>query len=110
MQHKIDKANHLIHFIKNNNTCRSKQLLGYFGESTAENCGICDVCLAKKRTLKSNGIQEKIVDVLKEHSELSSQQIIQFLDSEENEILIHLRTLLAKELIGLNNHNKFYLK
>jgi ATP-dependent DNA helicase RecQ len=28
--------------------CRSKQLLAYFGEGTTGDCGICDVCLARK--------------------------------------------------------------
>lgn len=29
--------------------CRSVQLLTYFGESGAEKCGVCDVCLAEKK-------------------------------------------------------------
>ncbi len=29
-------------------TCRSRRLLEYFGETAAEDCGICDVCLEKK--------------------------------------------------------------
>jgi ATP-dependent DNA helicase RecQ len=28
--------------------CRSKQLLAYFGEGSTGDCGICDVCLARK--------------------------------------------------------------
>ena len=32
-----------------NNICRSVQLLTYFGESGAEKCGVCDVCLAEKK-------------------------------------------------------------
>ena len=32
-----------------NTICRSVQLLTYFGESGAEKCGVCDVCLAEKK-------------------------------------------------------------
>lgn len=32
-----------------NEICRSIQLLTYFGESKAEKCGVCDVCLAEKK-------------------------------------------------------------
>ncbi len=32
-----------------NTICRSIQLLTYFGESGAEKCGVCDVCLAEKK-------------------------------------------------------------
>jgi ATP-dependent DNA helicase RecQ len=31
--------------------CRSLQLLQYFEESDAQNCGVCDVCLAERRKL-----------------------------------------------------------
>ncbi|WP_461485413.1 RecQ family zinc-binding domain-containing protein [Pedobacter sp.] len=29
--------------------CRSVQLLAYFGETNADKCGVCDVCLAEKK-------------------------------------------------------------
>ena len=29
--------------------CRSRQLLEYFGQEDAENCGVCDVCLNKQK-------------------------------------------------------------
>lgn len=34
--------------------CRSKQLLAYFGESQAKDCGICDVCLGRTKDELSN--------------------------------------------------------
>ncbi|WP_199141191.1 RecQ family ATP-dependent DNA helicase [Pedobacter sp. ASV12] len=30
-------------------TCRSQQLLHYFGETNAEKCGFCDICLAERK-------------------------------------------------------------
>jgi ATP-dependent DNA helicase RecQ len=35
-------------FIQNRSVCRSVQLVRYFGENDAKDCGICDVCLTKK--------------------------------------------------------------
>ena len=37
-----------------NPICRSQQLLAYFGETEAEPCGICDVCLGRKKGDLSN--------------------------------------------------------
>ena len=35
-------------YADNDNVCRSRQLLRYFGETSAHDCGQCDVCLAHK--------------------------------------------------------------
>lgn len=35
-------------YISNENTCRSRSLLAYFGEASEINCGRCDVCRSKE--------------------------------------------------------------
>jgi ATP-dependent DNA helicase RecQ len=49
--------------------CRAQQLLNYFGQTDAEPCGICDVCVEKnKADLDSNDFEifkEKITRLLK---------------------------------------------
>jgi ATP-dependent DNA helicase RecQ len=40
--------------------CRSKQLLHYFGEVHAGNCGFCDVCLAEKKIEDLAQLNDKI--------------------------------------------------
>ncbi len=38
----------MMRYATNDDKCRSQQLLGYFGEDTAQPCGHCDVCLDSK--------------------------------------------------------------
>lgn len=38
----------IIAYAKDDNICRSRQLLKYFGESSTTDCGRCDVCIANK--------------------------------------------------------------
>ena len=40
----------VIYYAENQNICRSNKLLYYFGENATRTCGVCDVCLAKKKT------------------------------------------------------------
>ena len=40
----------MMRYANNDDKCRSQQLLGYFGEDTAQPCGHCDVCLDSKGT------------------------------------------------------------
>ncbi len=36
-------------YVLNTQSCRTRQLVKYFGEQLDENCGICDVCAAQKK-------------------------------------------------------------
>jgi ATP-dependent DNA helicase RecQ len=102
------KTTQLIQFIENDTICRSIQLLNYFNEQNAKECGMCDVCLTKKRKGILN-IPNQLLCLLKEKP-LSSKEISTYLEVNEKDILIHLRNLLGSNTIALNNYNKFYLK
>jgi ATP-dependent DNA helicase RecQ len=103
------KGFELIHFIQNSDVCRSQQILNYFDERNTEKCGICDVCLAKKKGLKIE-YSSKIIAILKNNIPLSSKEITDTLNGNDQEILIHLRYLLLNDHVVINAQNKFYLK
>lgn len=43
-------------YLLESNMCRSKQLVKYFGQKSLKDCGICDVCEAKKEILSKEDI------------------------------------------------------
>lgn len=45
----ISKAEAMSVYVKNQTLCRSNQISQYFGEQNDTTCGICDVCLSKKK-------------------------------------------------------------
>jgi ATP-dependent DNA helicase RecQ len=106
---KQKKSDDFLNYIKNNNTCRSIQILNYFDEKSTIKCGICDVCLSKKKSILKN-ISSKIILLLKEKERLTSQEINQYLKANEKDILIHLRALLSQGKIEVNHQNKYQLK
>lgn len=40
----------MIAYCTRGDKCRSRQLLEYFGDMSGDDCGVCDVCLQKRRT------------------------------------------------------------
>jgi len=38
------------HYVTENNICRTRLLVQYFGEKNEDDCGVCDVCLARKKS------------------------------------------------------------
>ena len=74
----------VIAYANNHDECRSQQLLAYFDEQRTTHCGMCDVCIDRKRQENSEQrvrvAQEKIMQLLadgKQHDvkELSGLQL-----------------------------------
>ena len=105
---KKKKAADFISFIKNDSVCRSVQVLNYFDEKTTEKCGICDVCLSNKKRSKTV-TSSTIIKLLSTNKSYTSQEISTVLETNEQDILIHLRYLLSENKILINHQNKFQL-
>ncbi len=83
--------------------CRSRQLLAYFGEHNAPYCGICDVCLDRIRSGLDNEsfkkIEDKIRMILKD-GPLSLVDIVDsFAPKRKNEILEAVDYLLDEGIL-----------
>ncbi|WP_423737242.1 RecQ family ATP-dependent DNA helicase [Chitinophaga caseinilytica] len=92
------KINAITKYAQNADVCRTRQLVGYFGEKDAERCGVCDVCVKEDRgKLKAGEFGELAKAILAALSEKSSMQnLMQKLDAEESRILDTLQFLIAE--------------
>ena len=52
----------MIHYAKNDEECRSKQLLAYFGEENDNKCKQCDVCQANREDDKEKELRMKVAE------------------------------------------------
>ena len=52
----------MIHYAKNDEECRSRQLLAYFGEENDSECKQCDVCLANREEDKEKELRMKVAE------------------------------------------------
>ncbi len=48
-----ERFENMLAYTANETECRSAVLQRYFGDAEAEDCGVCDICLAKRRRAKS---------------------------------------------------------
>lgn len=65
-----DRLAAMFAYARNRDTCRTRQLVAYFGEKESTPCGVCDICLKKKsQPLDANGfkrISDNVMTLLKE--------------------------------------------
>ncbi len=58
----------MIGYVSNDKECRSVSIQRYFGEQDATDCGVCDVCLARRRDAAQSdeGLRTRIFEALRE--------------------------------------------
>lgn len=91
----------MIAYAENNGECRSRQLLRYFGETQSCDCGVCDVCIAKKKTSRTR-LDDRIIDILAA-SPLTIKQLSQRLPKiAKDELISTVRRLLDRGVLQTN--------
>ena len=107
---KLEKAQAVLKYMSNTKQCRSKLLLSYFNDYEADVCGICDVCLEaqnKSKHVNSKVILENILLLLEKHKQLTSREIVNYMNTDKNIVLKILQQLLEKNKIAITSQNKF---
>ena len=101
----------VIHYAENNEVCRSKQLLRYFGDVQAKDCLRCDVCLEQglqqNSTITTNEIKQTILHGLedKERHHITELDKLAFPEKLLDQVL---EQLVAEEIIVMEG-SYFYL-
>ena len=105
------QVNAVIDYVTNDQECRNRQLLDYFGEPEAEECGICSVCKTgpdlDNGKLKS--LAKQIEDALKD-GPLTSAELMRLVKVEEDHLIKGIKELLDISRIGIDKTNRYYNK
>lgn len=88
----------IIRYATNNSECRSRQLLRYFGEEQQSGCGICDVCLARKRQ-ESLPLEEMIKQVLASGPQTIKQLADRLPNIDKEKLTTTVRSLLNRRVL-----------
>lgn len=95
----------MAYYAEQNAICRERLLFGYFNQKTDENCGKCDVCISKQKTVDFSSIE--LIDYLKEQPRTQNEILLKFLNSPKEKILAELQFLIDElkiQPIGLHSY------
>jgi ATP-dependent DNA helicase RecQ len=86
----LDKVKSVIGFVQNTFRCRMQLVQDYFNEITDQECGICDVCIEKRR--KDNGkafegLKLEVLTIMKTKT-LSLEELEQQIAPKDRELFI----------------------
>ena len=110
-QLKQEQVKAMLDYIENDSVCKSMQLLDYFGETNAKPCGICSVCIGKRKTTTKTDVsstKKSIIELL-ETGDYSSRAITSALGIPEKDIKETLQLLLEHNIISITKTNTYKL-
>ncbi|GAQ49371.1 ATP-dependent DNA helicase RecQ2 [Flavobacterium psychrophilum] len=100
----------VVNYVSNKDTCKSKLLLQYFGETATKDCGVCSYCSNKKKaTHNREEIRAKMIRLLTKNP-MNSRALTAMLSVEESEILKILQQLLEHNIISINTKNEYIIR
>lgn len=108
---KQEQVTAILNYLKNDDICKSMQLLSYFGEKNLSNCGICSVCILKNNSnkIQIEEIKNTIVNLLKE-GDLPSRAIQEKTQIPEKELHKVITLLLEHHIISVTPKNTYKLE
>ena len=107
---KKEQLQSVLNYVKEQNVCKSKTILNYFGEKTNTNCGICSYCITLTKPKKDfKELSKKIITLL-QNEELSSREIQNKIKNTADDIIFVLQQLLEDNLVIIQKNNKYTLK
>lgn len=103
----------MISYCTTTHICRSKLLLDYFGQTTAKNCGVCDVCIEKKKndcySDDIETIENEIINLLTA-TPSTLDEIKQKVPYQPHLIEKSVKWLIDNDKIAENDHQELIIK
>ncbi len=92
----VTKIEAMARYIRDDETCRQLLLMEYFGQKEEKPCGICDVCIGKKKRLQRGerkSLEEQILQVLAKQN-INVRELVRQFDVEQEVVIEQVRKLL----------------
>ncbi|SDG40392.1 RecQ family ATP-dependent DNA helicase [Chitinophaga filiformis] len=113
MQVYKERLDAMLGYIGNKEVCRTQALVQYFGEKNTTACGICDVCIEKKKKPLEGKEAEAIAVQLMAQLQAEPMEWVdvrnRLLSVKEDALLEVMQFLIAEGRVGRDAHGKVHL-
>lgn len=108
-RNKIQKWEEMKFYVENNDYCKMKLILSYFGEKNSKNCGHCTVCEKNKQSIFGKNISSHIISLLEKKPSTIEELSIQLSYHSKENILENLIFLLDSGKVKMLNFRTYML-
>ncbi|MES2780731.1 MAG: ATP-dependent DNA helicase RecQ [Bacteroidota bacterium] len=101
-----EKLHAMLDYAKNSVVCRSKKIVSYFDEYSSEECGVCDICLLRKKVELTTGefehMMSRIEDIVNTQPLLLEELVRQLKTFHQEKVIETVRYLLDNDKLRYN--------
>jgi len=108
-RNKIQKWEEMKFYIEDNQYCKMKLILSYFGEKNTKNCGNCSVCERNKQSVFGQNVSLEIVRILTKKPATIEELSVQLTYHPKDNILENLIYLLDSGKVKMLNFRTYAL-
>ncbi len=110
---RTDNVEAVIAYTQNKYHCRSLELVRYYGELADERCGVCDLCLARKKLAVEADLLDKMVFEIKDLLNESPTEVKTLMGKLEHhprpEVIKVLRWMRESHQLDVNEERMVFL-
>ena len=105
-----ERFENVLRYIGNEQSCRSVMMQNYFGDTDTTVCGVCDICITKKKEInnKSNSLENKVLTLIREQN-LTSRELCRLIKHDPQEIASAVEKLKAEDKIYADRGGKLII-
>ena len=105
-----ERFENVLRYIGNEQSCRSVMMQNYFGDTDNTVCGVCDICINKKKEInnKSNSLEDKVLTLIREQN-LTSRELCRLIKHDPQEIASAVEKLKAEDKIYADRGGKLII-
>jgi ATP-dependent DNA helicase RecQ len=108
-RNKIQKWEEMKFYVEDNQYCKMKLILSYFGEKNTKNCGNCSVCEKNKQSVFGQNVSLEIVRILTKKPATIEELSVQLTYHPKDNILENLIYLLDSGKVKMLNFRTYAL-
>lgn len=102
----LERFKSMLDYIQNSTRCRSTIIEEYFGEKSAKECGVCDICLGKKpKVFDYKSIDKRIIELISNNS-LTMKDVVAKIDDDIDMITSRIDKMLQEGKISISISGK----
>ena len=105
-----ERFENVLRYIGNEQSCRSVMMQNYFGDTDTTVCGVCDICINKKKEInnKSNSLEDKVLTLIRKQN-LTSRELCRLIKHDPQEIASAVEKLKAEDKIYADRGGKLII-
>lgn len=116
-----ERFENMLRYAENSDTCRSVILQSYFGDDQAHDCGVCDICLDRRRRTRAaaagsssqdtdadTALRRTVIEALKQTS-ATGKELCRNINTDPARVAAVIEALLAEGKISTTASGKLVL-